>query len=123
MPAHQEGVSGLYFGWDSDESGIKNQLDANWQKVGTLLQISVISRVLTAPPGSPANGDCYIPATGATGVWTGKVGQLAVYRSELTAWEFYAPKNGWQAVIVNEGTWGTLSTYKSGAWSPGMAMT
>ena len=32
-----------------------------------LVQLAVISRVLTAPPGSPVDGDRYIVASSATG--------------------------------------------------------
>ena len=36
-----------------------------------LVQLSVLDRHLTAPPGSPADGDRYIVAAGATGDWAG----------------------------------------------------
>ena len=36
-----------------------------------LVQLSVLDRDLTAPPGSPADGDRYIVASGATGDWAG----------------------------------------------------
>lgn len=39
MPAQQEARLGLYFGWDSGESGMKNQLDANVNKLGALTQL------------------------------------------------------------------------------------
>src|SRR3972149_4213482 len=35
------------------------------------IQLAVESRSLTSPPGSPAEGDCYIPASGAPGAWSG----------------------------------------------------
>ena len=37
----------------------------------TLCQASVIDKDLTTPPGSPAEGDCYIVAATGTGAWTG----------------------------------------------------
>ncbi len=36
-----------------------------------LVQLSVLDRDLTAPPGSPADGDRYIVCSGATGDWAG----------------------------------------------------
>ena len=36
-----------------------------------LVQLAVLDRDLTAPPGSPADGDRYIVASGATGDWAG----------------------------------------------------
>jgi hypothetical protein len=40
----------------------------------TLVQLAVLDQDLTAPPGSPAEGDCYIVAGSggtATGAWVG----------------------------------------------------
>jgi hypothetical protein len=42
-----------------------------------LVQLAVIDRDLTAPPGSPADGDRYIVASGATGEWSGWNGSIA----------------------------------------------
>jgi hypothetical protein len=50
-----------------------NQLDA-------LVQISVLDRHLTAPPGGAAEGDRYIPAGPATGAWVGQENAIAVSR-------------------------------------------
>ena len=36
-----------------------------------LVQLSVLDRDLTAPPGSPADGDRFLVASGATGDWAG----------------------------------------------------
>ena len=36
-----------------------------------LVQLAVLDRDLTAPPASPADGDHYIVASGATGDWAG----------------------------------------------------
>ncbi len=119
MSSTQEGVSGLYYGWASGESGWKNQMDGNLNKIGALMQIAIIDRTLTAAPTTPVNGDMYIPATGATGVWASKAGQVAVWRSSLSAWEFYAPKNGWQCVLLGESK---MSTYLSGAWTAGISL-
>ena len=119
MPAQQEPTMDLYYGYDSGESGWENQIDSNFVKIGSLMQISVIDRNLTAPPGSPADGDCYIPATASTGAWVGHDGKIAMYRSLLTAWEFYTPKVGWLAYIQDEEV---LSAYKVAGWGAGIAI-
>jgi len=49
-------------------------------------------RDLTAPPGSPADGDCYIVAASPTGAWSGKAKSLAFYLN--TAWAFVTPIEG-----------------------------
>ncbi len=54
-----------------------------------LVQLAVTARNLSAPPASPVQGDRYIVATGASGAWAGKVGQIALY--ENGAWQFFAP--------------------------------
>ena len=82
-----------------------------------LVQLSVLDRDLTAPPGSPADGDRYIVPTAATGVWAGKTNQIAV-RIDGT-WEFHPPKVGWLCYIEDEAK---LSAYKSTGWSAGIAI-
>lgn len=65
-----------------------------------LVQIGVTNQVLTAPPSSPANGKRYIPASGATGAWTGKDGWIAAYQDN--AWMYYQPRAGWIAYVADE---------------------
>ena len=59
-----------------------------------LCQLSVLA-IQTAPPGSPANGDCYLVAASATGAWTGKDKDVAAWQDG--AWYFYPPEAGWTA--------------------------
>lgn len=103
MPGIQEPVSELWYGWDVDESGWANQVDSNFQKIGALMNLGVISRSLTAPPASPANGACYIVGSPGSGAWSGRTNQIAVWRAILNAWEFYVPKSGWLAGVAAEG--------------------
>lgn len=65
-----------------------------------LVQISIVDKELAAPPGSPIEGECYIPAIGATGEWVGKEGKIAAFQDG--AWMFYSPGVGFLAFIVNE---------------------
>lgn len=65
-----------------------------------LVQLSVQDRNLTSPPATPVDGDRYIVATGGTGAWLGKDGQIAAFQDN--AWNFYPPRAGWLAYIANE---------------------
>lgn len=66
-----------------------------------LLQISVLSRALAAPPPNPAEGECYlVPETGATGAFTGHEGDLAAFQDG--AWAFYSPAPGWTVFVQDE---------------------
>lgn len=122
MAIEQAPNLGIWQGYPSGNKTWADQMNANLLMLDTLTQLSVKSRALTAPPGSPADGDRYIVAASATGAWVGKDAYVAVWRAGLTAWEFYQPKTGWQAVVENEGTYGTLTTYISSAWSPGTTL-
>ena len=73
----------------------------------TLVQLSVLDKDLTAPPGSPAEGDCYIVAGGgggATGAWIGWEQRVARYIDG--AWRSYLPGQGsgagWLAWVQDE---------------------
>lgn len=122
MPASQDPIMGLYYGYFSSEDGWAEQMDYNLLKIGALANLSVISRSLTVPPGSPVNGARYIPAPGASGLWSGKDLKIAIWRTDETAWEFYNPIEGMLCVVTSEGTWGTQTVFKGGAWSPGVAL-
>jgi hypothetical protein len=77
-----------------------------------LVQLSVVSRTLSAPPSSPENGSRYIVASGGTGDWTDQDGKIAAFQDG--AWEFYTPKTGWNAWCVSGAE---LVVYGAGAWS------
>ena len=63
-----------------------------------LVQLAVISRVLTAPPGSPVDGDRYIVASSATGIWAGWDLNVAFYADG--AWTRLIPRPGWLAYSI-----------------------
>lgn len=79
-----------------------------------LVQLSVKNRALTAPPGSPSDGDRYIVASGGTGAWLGKDLNVAAYYNGV--WLFFAPRIGW--VAWDENTTASY-TYSAGAWVAG----
>ena len=108
---------GLNYHWTLGESGWDTGMDANLKRLGVVVGLSVKDRSLTTPPASPVNGDRYIVPTGATGVWVGKTGQIAVRIGD--AWEYYLPKLGWLCFIEDEAV---LSAYKAAGWSAGIAI-
>jgi hypothetical protein len=83
----------------------------------TVVQLTVLARHLTAPPASPAEGDRYIPAAGATGAWSGWDGHIAVYSG---GWSRLVPAPGFKAWVKAERL--TL-IYEDGVWRDGIALT
>ena len=117
MPASTDPNLGMKYGWTQGESGWAADMDANLKRLGAIVGLSVKDRDLTAPPSGPTDGDRYIIPAGATGYWSGKTGQIAVWIAG--AWEYYVPKVGWLAYIEDEAK---LTVYKSTGWSAGVAM-
>ena len=76
-----------------------------------LVQISVKDRNLTTPPASPAEGDRYIVAAGATGSWAGWDGDVVLFSGG--AWLRLPPKDGWRVWVEDEGV---LLVRMGGAW-------
>lgn len=63
--------------------------------------IFVWDDTLTAPPGSPVNGDAYIVATGGTGAWAAQDAHIAIYNE---GWHFFVIQYGWMIHNANGGT-------------------
>jgi hypothetical protein len=76
------------------------------------------SMALTAPPASPAEGDAYLAAAGATGAWAGKDGQIAYFIDG--GWRFYAPFKGLTAFNLADGK---CYFYTGAAWQAGIGPT
>jgi len=83
------------------------------QALDALVQASVESRTLATPPTSPLDGEAWLVPTGATGAWSGHVGELAAWQSG--AWLFYDPAPGWQLYVKDDST---LVVFDAGAWMP-----
>jgi hypothetical protein len=60
--------------------------------IDMLVQASVQSADLTAPPMTPEPGQCWIVADGATGAWAGREGALAGWTG--AGWRFAPPMPG-----------------------------
>lgn len=69
-------------------------------------------RDLTAPPGSPAQGDCYLVAASPTGAWSGQAGKIAIYIN--TSWTFITAKEGFLFWVDDENI---LILYDGAAWN------
>lgn len=121
MPSTQDPRSGLYHGWSAGESGWGEQMSANLRRIGRVLtHLSVLDRDVSDPSTlTPADGDSYIIAAGATGDWAGYDGHVAVWDAGASAWTIYAPRTGWLAYIEDEQV---LSVYRAGAWSAGISI-
>lgn len=65
-----------------------------------LVQLAVIDRDLTAPPGAPSDGDRYLVASGATGAWSGWDGNVAAWMDG--AWMKLVPRVGWRCWVEDE---------------------
>jgi hypothetical protein len=82
-------------------------------------------RDLAIPPGSPANGDCYLVAASGTGDWSGQDGKIAYCIN--TAWAFITAREGFTAWVNDEdlfigydgAAWGILALGTGSAYTPG----
>ena len=83
------------------------------------VQTSAKDRDLTSPPGSPSDGDAYVVAPGASGVWAAQDDSVAVYIDG--GWRFAAPFQGLVAwvedealqIIFHAGVWSELTSLLS----------
>jgi lysophospholipase L1-like esterase len=77
-----------------------------------VVHLLVLDKDLASPPGTPADGDCYIVAASPTGAWDGHAGSVAAYQDG--AWAFYTPREGWHAWVADEDK---LYAYSGSAWA------
>lgn len=86
--------------WEQDQDQPHVTVNEALRILDCLTQLRILDRDLTAPPGSPTDGDCYLPAGPATGDWAGQENAVAMYIG--TAWVFRFPRDGWRAYVVDE---------------------
>lgn len=85
------------------------------RRLDAAVQLAVLDATVAEPPEEPEDGDRYIVAADATGVWEGHDGEIAAFVDG--AWEFLAPEHGWlaydratEAILVRQaGGWEALS--------------
>ena len=87
-------------------------------RLDVVVQLAVTDRALASPPVSPADGDRHIVAAGASGLWTGQDGKVALRLDE--GWQFISPQTGWRAWVAAEEALATFdgSVWKTAAESP-----
>lgn len=83
------------------------------RRLDAAVQIVVQDRNRTAPPSSPAEGDCHIIASGAAGAWAGHEYDIA-FRAD-GVWDFLTPQTGWIAWSVADDC---HYVFRDGAWRP-----
>lgn len=71
-------------------------------RIDAVLNTGAIDRTLSAPPGSPNEGDVYIVAAGASGDWAGQEDAIAYYDGGV--WRFITPREGMRLWVNDEDT-------------------
>lgn len=88
-----------------------DELNAGLLTTDAVVQLGVISRIVTAPPANAVQGDRYIVPAGATGLWVNRTNHVAYLGP--TGWLLFVPRPGWLAwsradtklYIFDLGTW------------------
>ena len=86
-------------------------VNAAFDMLDALVQLSVASASLSDPPVAPDEGDRYVIPDTPTAEWLDQAGRIAHWRAG--AWAFYTPRPGWRAYV--EDTEATL-IYNGVAW-------
>ncbi|HEB77636.1 MAG TPA: DUF2793 domain-containing protein, partial [Methylothermaceae bacterium] len=76
-----------------------------------IVQLGILNRDLASTPASPADGDRYLVATGASGDWSGNENQIAVWQDG--DWTFLEPRPGWLCWVIDEDV---LTIWNGTAW-------
>jgi hypothetical protein len=69
-------------------------------RIDAAAQLSVLTRALTVPPTTAAEGDCFLVPDGAVNDWTGRAGQIAVRQNG--GWVYLVPRAGWRGFVEDE---------------------
>ena len=84
---------------EEGQASAEIKVNESMVRLDTLVQLSVIDRDLTVAPVSPAEGDTYLVASGATGEWATHDGELAIY---IGGWKYLPVLPGWRIWIADE---------------------
>lgn len=82
-----------------------------FRRLDVFVNTLVKDRDLTAPPQSPSDGDTYIAAPQATGIWAGADSNVWAYLDG--AWEKFVPFEGWNVWLEDESK---LVTWNGSTW-------
>ncbi len=81
------------------------------RQLDALVHLSVVSQDLVQPPGTPATGERYIIAQGATGEWLEHDGKIASFSDG--AWTILEPTKGWIAYVEDQHK---VLVHREGSW-------
>lgn len=70
------------------------------RSLDALVQLAVLDRDLSTPPGTPAEGQRWIVKPTATDAWAGHENHVAAWQDG--AWQFSAAVTGWVAYVIDE---------------------
>lgn len=87
------------------------------QVLDGVVQLSVLSASVSTPPADPEEGDRYLVAPAASGVWSGHDHAVAVRQDGV--WAFHQPKPGWRAHVQSEHS---MRTFLGGRWRAGVVL-
>ena len=76
-----------------------------------IVQLSVTSRTLNAPPGGAVAGERHIVGGAPTGAWAGQPRRIAFFNG--SAWQFVTPLAGWRAWVAAEAA---VAVYTGSVW-------
>lgn len=85
-------------------------------KIDAVLNCGAIDKDIATPPGSPAEGDMYIIASGGTDDWNGHDGELTYFEQ---IWRFVSPNEGMRVFVNDENT---AYVFDGSAWIPETAI-
>lgn len=109
---------GYKYGWVPGDDDWSAPMNNNLELTMLLTHLTVLSDLLTAPPGGEAIGDMYIPLATATGAWAGEEDNIAIWWQTPSqgspAWLFIPVKTGMRA-FVQSGT-PAMKVYNGSAW-------
>lgn len=78
----------------------------------TLVQPVVSDIAASEPPADPAEGDCVVVGTGATGAFSGHDNKISAWIA--AAWHFHVPQFGWSVVRDSDGQ---IFIYGASGWA------
>jgi hypothetical protein len=87
---------------ETGQTGAETRVNGWINNLESIAQLSFIDRDLTAPPGSPSDGDVYLVASTASGDWLSQDGKIAIY---FSGWSFVAVSEGMRAWVEDENAW------------------
>lgn len=85
-------------------------------RLDALSHLRIQSRTLATPPLSPPAGALYAVPAAASGAWSGRDGQLALWING--GWAYATPAAGWSGWVIEEGA---SALFDGSAWVTGAA--